>query len=123
MPIYNFTCKVGHTTEKRAGYEVTSILCPSCGLPAQREAIYEEQNCITETGYKYARRNEVPRDEKRHDKDFKLFQEACQEVDYVHKQNEEIMQQPLPDKPLWKKARQRARAIQQGIAPPLKGVA
>lgn len=120
MPTYDFTCRVGHTTEKRAEYGTTSILCPRCGQPAQRESVYLDQYAITETGTN--RRAEVPRDEKRHDKDFKLFQEATQEVDYVHRQNEETVGHGLPSKPLWKKARRRARAIQQGHAPPVKSL-
>ncbi len=123
MPTYNFTCRDGHTVEKRAGISCDLIPCPICGLPAQREAVYQDQAVFTETGAKFTRRAEVPRDERRHDKDFKRFQEASQELDYTHKKNEETVGHELPSKSLWKQAKKRARAIQQGLVPPVKATA
>lgn len=49
MPLYDYLCPKGHVTERRAGYEDSSISC-DCGAVAQRQAVYLEQSTITETG-------------------------------------------------------------------------
>ena len=36
MPLYEYTCGAGHTTEGIQGMGVESIPCPSCGLNAPR---------------------------------------------------------------------------------------
>ncbi len=123
MPIYDYSCSEGHTTEKRAGINVNLIPCPACGLPAQREAVYLDQAVFTETGAKFSRRADVPNDQRRYDKKFKLFQEASQEVDYNHKKNEESVGRELPSESLWRKAKSKARAIQRGQLPRVKSTA
>ncbi len=37
MPLYDFLCNDGHTTEGIRGVAVTWIVCPTCGLPAERQ--------------------------------------------------------------------------------------
>lgn len=61
MPTYDYTCPSGHTTERRAGYDVTSIRC-ECGKAAAREAVYVDQEIICETGRVIGARDRVRRD-------------------------------------------------------------
>lgn len=46
MPRYDFRCRAGHTTERRASFETELISCP-CGLPARRS----EVNDISVVGF------------------------------------------------------------------------
>lgn len=46
MPIYEYTCDCG-VFEAIAGYNDSSVTCPSCGQTASRIAVYKEQNVIT----------------------------------------------------------------------------
>lgn len=50
MPLYDYTCRLGHTEEARGGYEESSRPCGLCGEAAFRHAAYEEQYTRTETG-------------------------------------------------------------------------
>ena len=120
MPIYDYTCENDHTFEARKGYDDEYAQCPECGGVAVRHSIYW-QYLITETGVKESRRAEVPHDQKRLDKGFKLFREASEEMEYKHKQAEERAGRPLETTPYWQIAKKRADAIRAGKAPPLKG--
>jgi len=50
MPLYDWSCRNGHTVEGRGGYEESSRPCGYCGETAYRHACYEEQYTRTETG-------------------------------------------------------------------------
>ena len=50
MPIYDYRCSLGHTTEARRGVEVSSLPCPLCGGSAHRVPVYESQYTRTESG-------------------------------------------------------------------------
>jgi len=119
MPFYDYTCGNGHTTEKRAGMDVVSILCPDCGGLAHRESVYLPY-LVTETGTKDFRKAEVPRDERRHDKDYKRFQEAGAELDYQHTKRESEAGVEIPQPSLWKESIRRAKRIKAGLEAPLK---
>ena len=119
-PLYDFSCRNGHTTEKRTNYSVEFITCPLCGEFAERESVYYNQSIVTETGSKPSQRAEVPRDEKRYNKQYKRFQEASAEIDYQHTKKESELGIQLPSKPLWKEARRKARRIKSGQEPPLR---
>lgn len=47
MPLYDYRCPEGHSTEKLAGFALGEIDCPACGLPAQRAVV----NLIRHTGF------------------------------------------------------------------------
>lgn len=115
MPIYDYTCTSGHTSESRQGYNIAKIPCPLCGETAYRESIYVPF-IITETGV--GARAQVPYDEKRYN--ISLFQEACAEREYAHKKAEGVMQRELEPENLWARAKRKADAIRAGKAPPLK---
>lgn len=61
MPLYDYLCPQGHLTERRAGYEDSSISC-DCGAVARRQAVYLEQSTITETGAVAGARDRSRRD-------------------------------------------------------------
>ena len=111
MPRYDYTCEQGHTTEQWGNYDLETIICPVCGEVALRQAIYLDQAIFTETGSKPSRRVEVPRDERRYDKKFKLYREASQELDYKHKKAEELVQHELPSRNLYQKGLKKAKAL------------
>lgn len=47
MPLYEYRCREDHITEKLAGFDVSEIGCPACGLPAQRAVV----NLMRHTGF------------------------------------------------------------------------
>jgi len=46
MPLYEYSCSLGHTTEARRGYEDVKIECPLCG----DMAVYADQYTRTDSG-------------------------------------------------------------------------
>lgn len=116
MPVYDFTCKAcGHTTEKRAGYDVTVVACPFCGELAQKESVYLNIP-FTETGVKVGRLMETPLDEVR--VNVSRFQEASQEVDYAYSKAEEVVQKPIKRPNFWAEGKKRAKQLQKaGVTP------
>ena len=50
MPLYDYSCRAGHTTEQRGNYDTVVIRCPVCRRNAYRHAAYEEQYTRTESG-------------------------------------------------------------------------
>ena len=50
MPLYDWNCPNGHTTEARGGYEESSRPCEVCGVAAYRASCYVDQYTRTETG-------------------------------------------------------------------------
>ena len=50
MPLYDYVCALGHTTEARRGIDVTVIRCSLCGGTAHRQAIYTDQYTRTDSG-------------------------------------------------------------------------
>ncbi len=119
-PLYDFTCENNHTIEARKDYGTPSIPCPECGLTAIRVEVYRDQYIFGETCAKNQRRAEVPREERRLDKDYKLFQEASAEVDYHAKREEYQTGQEPPNPKMWQRAKRKARNIKMGIEAPLK---
>ncbi len=74
MPLYQFTCPVGHTTEKRVtSYSVEVIPC-ACGEAASRASV----NRINFGGYASTKLGEAI-----DHNDYRRFTEASAEVDYV----------------------------------------
>ncbi len=74
MPLYQFTCKEGHTTEKRVRhYDVTVVPC-SCGLNAIRASV----NRINFGGYASTKLGEAV-----DHNDYRRFTEASAELDYT----------------------------------------
>ena len=49
IPCYDYSCRLGHTTESREGYDTAKIKCPRCGGAAYRLAVYREQGIVTES--------------------------------------------------------------------------
>ena len=49
IPLYDYSCSLGHTTEARRGYDEIKIVCPLCGDKAWRLAVYHEQGIVTES--------------------------------------------------------------------------
>ena len=49
MPRYDYSCRLGHTTERREDYDTAKIKCPHCGAAAYRLAVYREQGIVTES--------------------------------------------------------------------------
>ena len=47
MPLYDFRCPEDHMTERLAGFHVSEVACPVCGLPARRL----EVNLIQHNGF------------------------------------------------------------------------
>ena len=50
MPLYSYTCSLGHTTDLRAGLDQMKIACPYCPERAYRHACYPDQYVFTESG-------------------------------------------------------------------------
>jgi len=48
MPIFDYECKSGHTTETVRGIDVSRITCPVCGKKARRIISLTGVNCINE---------------------------------------------------------------------------
>ena len=48
-PYYDYSCRLGHTTESREDYDTVKIKCPDCGDVAFRLAVYREQGIVTES--------------------------------------------------------------------------
>ena len=94
MPVYDYVCGLGHIHEERRGYEESSTPCASCGGPAQRQAVYQYQSTITETGG-----NSYPRLDNAKSKDGKYrvsdFQEASAEIDYAASRIEQREGKPV----------------------------
>jgi putative FmdB family regulatory protein len=56
MPLYDYRCNEGHVTEVRAGYDVKTLPCPTCGREAHRIPVYRVQYINGETVAKGGRR-------------------------------------------------------------------
>ena len=112
MPFYEFTCQSGHTTEARRSYEDTSINCPSCGEPAQREAVYRSQGIITESS------------PSRFTPDYERFIDRAPYIDDAHSKAEQEVGQYMKRPPWYNAgiARARARAIEYGDTKAIKKV-
>ncbi len=115
MPLYDYVCSQGHTTEMRAGYDCIAIACPVCGELAHKQSFYPGVCIVTETGAGsgYGRTNAIGTETKdKHGRTrLSLVTEAMAERDHNHRKAEEIAQKPLPSKDLWALAKQRARTI------------
>lgn len=76
MPLYDFVCRDGHTTEAVRGYEVSSIPCPLCGESAYRCEVnhvsFQMRDADTEVKDRKGRYH-VSR-----------FKEAADEIDYEY---------------------------------------
>ena len=74
MPMYDFRCQNAHVTEKLESVGCESIECPLCGDQAIRQ--FSRFNRVVEPAA-------VPRDQQEYRKDFRLFQEASQEISHA----------------------------------------
>lgn len=121
MPLYDYSCEEGHTTELRQSIRdrADRILCPLCGKPALRVPFYLSQTVITETGAKsgYARprANEAlsynQKGQPTGNYAVSRFQEASQELDYQHKKREEEVGRELPAPNYYRLGVERAKRI------------
>lgn len=93
MPLYDFRCRADHSTEHLAGFDVSEIVCPACGLPARRSAV----NLIRHTGF-------VPTPTKEHYIPLSRAIEAQHEM--VYQAEKHGVQAP----DLWKEAKRRVAA-------------
>ena len=98
MPLYDYTCEGGHTTESRQGYGVTAIPC-QCGLLAERQSVYVQHQVGLAV---------VPLSERRYGKQLSLFKEATAERDYAYNQVEKEVGHSVQAPDLWSVAKQRA---------------
>lgn len=102
MPFYTYLCKRGHRTETRAGYNVESMPCPTCGLSAGRLAFYSPPTLRLLT----------PRFEPNHER----FLDRAPYIDHAHEKAEQEVGQRFA-RPQWYNAgiaRARSKAIEEG---------
>jgi hypothetical protein len=115
-PLYDYMCDEGHVTEEKAGYEIATVPCPSCGRDARRLPVYESQYISGETVAKGS--SKATRAGNLVDKHgrtrLSIFQEATAEVEYAHKKTENEVGHELPPPPLWEEGLKRARKIKGG---------
>ena len=103
MPTYEFSCAAcGAHVEQRAGYDVSVVPCPNCGLPAARCSVYAVNFCG------FAR---TPLDQRTYYQEFKDFQEAGAELQHAHSRQEEAAGRELPSPSLARIAKRKARAL------------
>jgi len=109
MPRYDYVCECGTTTESVQGMDVTFIPCPKCGAPARRSPL-NLPYLHTETGVRMGPSDRRANIKDKHDRTrLSVFQEATQEIDYLHKKDENDAGRELPHPNLYKRALQRAR--------------
>lgn len=84
MPVYDYKCVSGHTTEARRGMAITTIPCPVCGLDAERESVY----CFAVASSGLPTQGGVHSDERKSRQRYKDYREASHEIDYAYKQRE-----------------------------------
>ena len=94
MPIYDFQCPRGHTTERRAKYGRPSIVCPECSQPAFRVEVNEHQMLITETGVRLSHNSEAKKPNGHWALD--RFLDAAGEIDHQYAKIEKETGQVLP---------------------------
>jgi len=104
MPFYDFGCACGQVTERREGYGVTTIPCPSCGNEAQRLSVYhvaiQGDTVARASPYQYAMRN--AKVDPRHLKEVgtdaakRRFAEQRQELKYNIDKKEQEVESGLP---------------------------
>jgi len=94
MPLYQYVCPSGHTTERIRGLEESTAPC-LCGLTASRA----EVNLFAVVGAEPVKETRS---------DVRSFQEASAEVDY-HYTKAENKGMPVKRPNLWEKAKQRRR--------------
>lgn len=119
MALYDFKCPEGHVIEKRTSIDTDVVSCPTCGLPAVREAVYRDQSIFGETVAKSQRRAEVPRGERRYGKKFELFQEASQEIAYAAIKVEQETGQVVKTPNYYKQGLRKANRIKAGLEAPV----
>lgn len=106
MPVYEFRCPNDHRLEELCTFGIEEMPC-RCGERAARIPSRFRIGSAPATG------KEVR-------KQFRLFQEATQELDYAHVKAEVDLERPIPTPRLWGKAKERAlQIINAGEAPPL----
>jgi hypothetical protein len=103
LPLYEFRCQEGHTTEARASRETTSIFC-ACGAPAARQSVYR----VGVSGF--AR---TPLPERHYGKQFKAFQEASGELEYQASRQTNLDGSERPTPPLWQTAKVEAKRLER----------
>jgi ribosomal protein L37AE/L43A len=109
MPTYDYVCPKGHNHESRQGIDITIMPCLTCGKPAKRQAIYQDQ-CIR--GDTVAR--SIPLNERRYGRKIALCQEAGQEIEHAAEKA------GVKTQNLYKKAIRRANRIKAGLEAPLR---
>ena len=92
MPLYDYICNQGHSTEKLVRGRVEIIPCPSCGADAHKVIVYK-------FSHKWAPEGE------RIGKKYTRFKEASAEIDHDCKKFESETNATVPDLGLWQKAK------------------
>jgi hypothetical protein len=87
--------------------DTTSVPCPLCGKPAQRESVYYDQYIFGETCAKNQRK--TPQDRV----NLSNYMEASQEVAYHYDKFEKETGEPVPRPDLWNKAKKRAKILEK----------
>lgn len=106
MPLFDFGCPQGHTTEAIRPAECRAILCPACGGPAERAPAHR----IAITAPSVDTRGM-----------YRRFREASAEMEHGAERHERDTGQPAPDLGLWSAAKQQANAmVAAGEAPVIR---
>lgn len=114
MPLYDYCCSNGHSTELLRTPAVATVECPACSCPATRASVH-----------RFAQHMGAGRDWSPQIRDngrlrtpvaeravsLRQFREASEQLAYEHERTEESAQQQLPIAPLWQRARRRARRL------------
>ena len=101
MPLYDFTCEAGHTTERLLSRDTETAQC-ECGKPSTRGAVYT----IGVSGFARA---PVGQREVR----MGAFNEASAEIEYAHSRRTNVDGSRAPAPSLWKAAKAEATRLQK----------
>ena len=103
MPLFTFCCSNGHSFDALRGRDSSSLPCPECALPAERQSVYR----IGVTGFAV-----TPLDQRQYN--LREYQEATGELSYQHERAVDATQNAnLPTPPLWQMAKARAKKLQK----------
>lgn len=114
MPLFDYTCSSGHTTELLRPRSEYDAVCPACGQTAARKQVNlvsmqiggtaDWSSLVHDNGQLRAPVNErrIP---------LRQWDEATSELAYAHHQAEQSVGRTLPEPPLFEIAKARADAL------------
>lgn len=100
--MYSYSCVCGWSADLRGTWDVKSVPCGNCDRDVRRQQVYS---------FNVAGFTPVPLDQRSYVQEFKDYQEATQEIEYVHGRAEEALGKSLPTPPLARTAIKRARTL------------